>query len=873
MDVAVYLVWIVYACLGFVNGGLESLSDSKYEDKTIPVDITYKHATTKGHFLHVEVTPQGGSDVISLRLFRVKRNALPPSLLVVTEDGLVEDVFSNNSIRLQSEKTFYKDEENTSAFSIDWKDGQINIMHGHFVRDGLLHSVISSDENVEGQRSPRSSGAGRSRVTLPHSMSKSTTPIDLTGDVIQFNETTVVTERRRRKRQSDGSQQLYVEYVVVTDYQNYLKWKTDIVALNMTDTEKDLTAKYNMLEFYQHVVHGMDVIFKTLSSQNLQVEIVLTGLVICNESNICPWSEKHRICSDCDTVDDKECLFEFSKWRRDVLKRLLDHDHATLFTGYDLYYKLMQSKKTVGLAYMSNMCQNGSVSLVEEKRNALSIHIAAHELGHSFGSHHDGNVVAEACPEGDKYLMAPSMLGVTDPTEASHPWWFSPCSRTAIYDYIESLDRKGLNCMMNVPGLYNPRTEDGAGLTYLPDDQCRAQYGKRSAVCREYHVDAWSSICYSMACRIPGKGECTLIYPHDGTPCANLRWCQQGNCIYSGNTRDVDELCPLGDDPNYVCTSSDCDGSVRMRAHCCQTCRHMITVAMTTSTVTTTTRDTTKTSTDTTTVTTTPHVTTIATTTPSVTTTMESTKSTLTDDDVGVITTTQQNATTYSPTDVNKSISSGTVKPIVSSTPTSHPMSSILSTPTSQISPINQSEPTQQMTPSVTMDRSDITGSTISSTNQPPRSTTGSILQTFTQPPPRTTLSTLKATIHTLPKIQTTAITNFNQTTIGTNDIENQTDKSMTTPPQTTKQRPTTVNSHATSPDLHKNTTDLVSSMPSPENSISPEPDSTTAGSSIINTESASSITTKRSPTHSTPIPTTPEIFNTSTDSTVDNFS
>ncbi|XP_060069979.1 uncharacterized protein LOC132550002 [Ylistrum balloti] len=384
MDVSVPLLWILYICLGFVHGD----SDSNYKENTIPVDITYNHRTTDRDFVNVKVTPQTGSDVISLRLSRVKRNILSPSLLVVTQDGLVEDILNSDSMQLTKDKTFYKDKENTSAFSIDWNDGQINKVQGHFVKDGFLHSVISNNESVEGQESTRSKGSPRSsdgvggHVALPHSMSKFTMPINLTGDTIYFNESTIYTKQSRRRRQTEDPQQLYVEYVAVTDFKNYLKWKADLNALNMTAAEKDLTTKYNMLEFYQHVVHGIDVIFKTLSSQDLQVEIVLTGLVICNESDICPWSEKNTICPDCDTVDDKECLYDFSKWRRNVLTNLLDHDHAALFTGYDLYYTLIQSKKTVGLAYMSNMCQNGSVSLVEERRNALSIHIAAHELGH-----------------------------------------------------------------------------------------------------------------------------------------------------------------------------------------------------------------------------------------------------------------------------------------------------------------------------------------------------------------------------------------------------------------------------------------------------------------------------------------------------------
>ncbi|XP_033727353.1 flocculation protein FLO11-like [Pecten maximus] len=915
MDLTLQSVCILCAYLGFVKGHFDSSPGS--EDETIPIDITYKHGITDRNLINVMVTSQGGSDVISLRLSRVKRSLVAPSLLVVTDGGLEEDVFGNSSTRLQSEKMFYKDDKNTSAFSIGWKDGQISKVHGHFVRDGFLHSVLSRDESGKGQGSSRSSentthGFSRSsdvyegRVPVPHMMTKYNSTIAFSGDAIQFNESKVFTKENRRKRQSVDPQHLFVEYVVVTDHKNYLKWNADVSGHNMTSAEKDLTTKYNMLEFYQHVVHGIDVIFKTLSTQDLQVEIVLTGLVICNESNICPWSEKNKICADCDTVDDKECLFDFSKWRQNVLGRLLDHDHATLFTGYDLYYSLMQSKKTVGLAYMSNMCQNGSVSLVEERRNALSIHIAAHELGHSFGSNHDGNVLAEACPAEDKYLMAPSMLGVTDPAKASHPWGFSPCSRADIYDYINSLDRNGMNCMQNIPSIYTPgQSNDGAGLAYLPDDQCQAQYGKQSAVCREYHVGAWRHICYSMACRIPGKGECTLIYPHDGTPCGNMRWCQQGNCVYSGNTRSVDELCPLGDDPNYACTLSDCDSTIHMRAHCCQTCQHVMSVAITTTPVTMTTDDATKTSTDISdsNTTTTPKNTTVAMTTPIVTTTIsEPTKLTVTDvaknATTGSMDTTTSDSDTVAmtTTSVRPSISpvnitSPTTITLTSSSTTKNKLMSSnqsLSTSTSQLMPsttsqslsANQSDPVTPITSSAgtspnaaQIDLSDSTGGTSLPAENSPRSTFSTAIKTTTTPlgTTETTFETTtkSATTGIVPKItiktiQTTVSAEINKTTVHGNGIRNQTIQSASTSSPAPNQFQTSNNSPATSSNLHSNTTVRVSSTLPPNNTrprSSPEPVSKATDSTFINNAS-----TKTSTIYSTQIPTSIEA---STDSPV----
>nr|XP_037277197.1 A disintegrin and metalloproteinase with thrombospondin motifs 18-like [Rhipicephalus microplus] len=107
----------------------------------------------------------------------------------------------------------------------------------------------------------------------------------------------------------------------------------------------------------------------------------------------------------------------------------------------------------LGIAPLEGICSQYSVAVVKDLAGRYTgIHSTAHEMGHSFGSYHDGEGTSTKCPAADGYLMSPRSNG-------RHIEEFSSCSLAVISKYISS---EGGTCLKyaaseNVLGVY-PRS-------------------------------------------------------------------------------------------------------------------------------------------------------------------------------------------------------------------------------------------------------------------------------------------------------------------------------------------------------------------------------------------------------------------------------
>ncbi|XP_061183054.1 A disintegrin and metalloproteinase with thrombospondin motifs 10-like [Saccostrea echinata] len=529
--------------------------------------------------LHVKITTN--SDVTSLYVRRKRRHVTQPKIYSATKNGFIQEetVQTGKSI-------FYVNNTDKTAITLTWNNMTSQKFYGSFVKDG--HSHLIEPATVTGDTPAGEIG--------PHVVSRVELVVDYFRDavVIQDSEDSplkedsqrISRERRHTRRNQKANRKrhltrprrqviknkLYVEYGIVADYKNYQRWLST-TNQSLPDSERDYVTKTRMVEFYDHVVNSIDAIFKSADSERYSFNIIMSGIVIFNETNSPPWTHRHSLCPGCDIVDDYEVLRQFSDWSKQFLQNIIPHDHAALFTGFDLYYRDLDSPKTIGLSFLSRMCGNWSVSVVEEKVNALTVHVAAHELGHNFGASHDGSLNAEMCSATNLNLMASKMSRVTDPAKARNPWTFSACSLQSIYDYVDKITRERRNCLLGVPPLQNRHFLPQPGLVYTADEQCQSSYGNQSRVCRNYHHGDWKSMCYGLACLVPEKSECHVIFPHDGTPCGYQKWCIQGLCVDSSKAKKVSDACPLGDDPFLTCVASDCNPRSGRHGDCCQYCQ------------------------------------------------------------------------------------------------------------------------------------------------------------------------------------------------------------------------------------------------------------------------------------------------------------
>lgn len=544
---------------------------------------------------NIQVKVTSPSDVTILYVRRVRRHVTTPKIYSATKNGFIEE-----ETMKAGESILYVNDTVKTTLTLTQNNMTSQKFYGSFVKDGHVH-LIEPDplaDPVMGED------------VGPHVVNRIELVVDYFRDavVIQDNEdlplkedsqrisrerrhvtrNTIRTDsnQRNRERRQVIKNALYVEYGIVADYKNYQRWFSTTNS-SLSSSERDHVTKTRMVEFYDHVVNSIDAIFRSADSEKYTFNIILSGIVIFNETNSPPWTHHHAVCPGCDIVDDYEVLRQFSDWSKQFLQNIIPHDHAALFTGFDLYYKDLDSPKTIGLSFLSRMCTNWSVSVIEEKMNALTVHVAAHELGHNFGASHDGSQNAAVCTATDLNLMASKMSRVTDPTKARNPWTFSACSLNSIYEYVDKLTRERRNCLLGVPALQNRNFLPQPGLVYSADEQCQSSYGNRSRVCRNYHHGDWNTLCYGLACLVPKQSECHVIFPHDGTPCGYQKWCIQGLCVNSSKASKVSDDCPLGDDPFVTCSPSDCKTGSGRHGDCCQYCQQLKSTTQTTTISTT----------------------------------------------------------------------------------------------------------------------------------------------------------------------------------------------------------------------------------------------------------------------------------------------
>ena len=249
-----------------------------------------------------------------------------------------------------------------------------------------------------------------------------------------------------------------------------------------------------------------------------------------------------------ETID--EYLNRWSDWRAansvqgfgGVASVDLRNDNGVILTNVD------RSGSTQGLGWVGTMCRSRlSTSVVEENRNGIWQYTAetlAHEMGHNFGSHHDGVGEASNCDE-SAFIMA--AVGCGNCGFTSFKAW-SSCSHTYIQDTLQGLQNTPSNCLVN-----NPRTPVcGSG-----EGNC--------ASCGDFIVSgdeecdvgpAGSSLCYGSDAASP----CTF---RPGVVCSDGECCDTSTGQYkaAGNLcRASMHQCDLAD----YCSGSSatCDGDV-----------------------------------------------------------------------------------------------------------------------------------------------------------------------------------------------------------------------------------------------------------------------------------------------------------------------
>ncbi|KAK3587444.1 hypothetical protein CHS0354_007935 [Potamilus streckersoni] len=365
-----------------------------------------------------------------------------------------------------------------------------------------------------------------------------------------------------------------IELLIFVDFSLFKFWK-ELTPKN--GTNKEQVALRMIEQYYAFMGSAVNQRYQNINDSTLNIQVEVVGIIIAENEAGSPWTEKNS-----NRIDANQTLVEFGNYIKANRKSLIGHDHAVLLTRYDII--VSGNPNAAGFAFLSTLCRDNSVSVVEDQFNFVSLTVITHEIGHSLSATHDGTGV-NTCNGSLGYIMA-TVNSPTTGSMAYNQWLFSDCSKIEFQNYIQKLDETSSNCMKWVDDLnHNNYTIILPGTQYTADKQCIIMRDEKdSYMCRtSYNFEGvfdYSSICTGMLCKVSSSSTCSMALPADGTPCGSKKWCINGRCVQSDS---VPSTCIHGDQINEVYNGMGCSAFVLpsrynckdpiVREVCCMSCQ------------------------------------------------------------------------------------------------------------------------------------------------------------------------------------------------------------------------------------------------------------------------------------------------------------
>ncbi|KAK3595405.1 hypothetical protein CHS0354_008837 [Potamilus streckersoni] len=376
-----------------------------------------------------------------------------------------------------------------------------------------------------------------------------------------------------------------VELLMVADYSVYKFW--------LDKSSTGAKAKELLRQFYAFVLNGIDLRYKSVTGSGFSITILFAGLYIAETQSDALWTEKRMVTSGYPYhVNASAALDDFSTWIQNITN-LPEYDHAMLFTAYDLVADNGNST-IAGTVYVNSTCHAFSQSVVEDHFDAKIITIAAHLLGHSLGSDHDGTLdgKGDSCSPTLSYIMAASAAlsdaGSFDVHVSTNLWKFSSCSISYFQAYISRLNRT--NCLTTLSLRYNstvlfPYDQQNPGQIYSADTQCQYTQGIDSYFCRNIYHGNYTNMCAAFYCKISESTACYRSIAAERTTCGDKKWCVAGECITAAEAPSVNDACPFGNQPGVIVDGKQCNQLVSNSSFncynntgsCCESCQNAYT--------------------------------------------------------------------------------------------------------------------------------------------------------------------------------------------------------------------------------------------------------------------------------------------------------
>ncbi|XP_063416393.1 A disintegrin and metalloproteinase with thrombospondin motifs 3-like [Mytilus trossulus] len=332
-----------------------------------------------------------------------------------------------------------------------------------------------------------------------------------------------------------------VELLIVADYSAYKNWYDKTPTTDTSQTRQS-AAKNNLKAYIGSLIKSSNIVYKSLESSNIFVQIKLVDVVVMTRASDSPWTETVKVRASPKYRVDPNKVLPLFKPKSVELQSTIPHDHAMVFTMYALDHgdNHTFSGITIVLVY-----------------TPTHLHIMLNSIYYTIlGCDHDGD--GNSCNSKDGYAMATNFILAN-----VKKWTFSSCSVNYIQTYISSLDKQHRDCLLSSqnrhPDPYVLNTTSlWYGQRYSADEQCRVHYGEDSYLCRDRYYKDYTTICLKLKCYDAKRDSCYYIDGGDGTPCGNKKWCISDVCVHDDHAPSVSDSCPVGDQTGVVKNGMTC---------------------------------------------------------------------------------------------------------------------------------------------------------------------------------------------------------------------------------------------------------------------------------------------------------------------------